>query len=478
MDGLKPSQRKILYGCFKRSLYSEIRVAQLAGYVSEHAAYHHGEASLNQTITNMAQIFVGANNINLLAPIGQFGSRLMGGKDAASPRYIHTHLEPVVGTIFRKEDVAILNYSMDDGEPVEPETYLPVVPLLAINGSVGIGTGFSTDIPPHNPREVVAMLNERLNGTYDTLAGKTLDPWWIGFRGKVEKKADKQWFSRGIYTWDDAAKAVRITELPIGTWTKDYKVFLDGLVQANSADAKEDGKPILKGFEDLYNDVDVNFTLFLEPAYYTVAKTKTEEFEKRFHLTTSWKTTNMCCFDTNMNIVKYDTIGDILESFYTYRLAAYEKRRQHQIAVLKDEWEECMAKYQFLKAIVEGHLHLMNAEDEDILRELQGLSLPPRSKPTEPNTLAAYDYLLRMRVDRIKKSSVQEAEKEAKTIKQAIDELERTAAADIWRKDLAEFTACWEKTESHMMSILSAATEGKPTSGGGKKKLVVKRSGK
>jgi DNA topoisomerase-2 len=364
---------------------------------------------------------------------------------------------------------------MDDGERVEPDTYLPVVPLLAINGSVGIGTGFSTDIPPHNPREVVAMLNERLNGTYASLAGKTLDPWWIGFRGKVEKKADKQWVTRGVYTWDDAAKAVKITELPVGTWTKDYKAFLDGLVQANSSDAKEDGKPILKGFEDLYNDVDVNFTLFLEPSYYASAKTKVEEFEKRFHLTTSWKTTNMCCFDTNMNIVKYDTIGDILESFYTYRLAAYEKRRQHQITVLKDDYEECMAKYQFLKAIVEGHLHLMNAEDEDILRELQGLSLPPRSKPTEPNTLAAYDYLLRMRVDRIKKSSVQEAEKEAKTIKQAIDELERTAAADIWRKDLAEFTACWEKTESHMMSILSAATEGKPTSGGGKKKLVVKR---
>ena len=478
MDGLKPSQRKILYGCFKRNLHSEVRVAQLAGYVSEHAAYHHGEASLNQTITSMAQIFVGANNINLLKPVGQFGSRLLGGKDAASPRYIHTQLEPIVATIFRKEDAAILNHLTDDGERVEPDTYLPVVPLLAINGSVGIGTGFSTDIPPHNPKEVVAMLKERLDGSYTTLAGKTLDPWWIGFRGKVEKKADKQWVTRGVYTWDDATKSVKLTELPVGTWTKDYKAFLDGLVQANSADAKEDGKPILKGFEDLYNDVDVNFTLFLEPSYYASAKAKPEEFEKRFHLTTSWKTTNMCCFDTNMNIVKYDTIGDILESFYTYRLAAYEKRRQHQIAVCKDEWEEMTAKCRFLKAIVEGHLHLMNAEDEDILRELHGLGLPPRSKPAEPNTLAAYDYLLRMRVDRIKKSSVKEAEDEAKTCKERMEALEQTTAADIWRKDLAEFMSCWEETEASMMKILSASSEVKAASGGGKKKLVVKRSGK
>jgi DNA topoisomerase-2 len=93
IDGLKPSQRKILYSCFKRNLKEEIRVAQLAGYVSEHAAYHHGEASLMSTIIGMAQNFVGSNNINLLRPVGQFGSRLLGGKDSASPRYIHTYLE-------------------------------------------------------------------------------------------------------------------------------------------------------------------------------------------------------------------------------------------------------------------------------------------------------------------------------------------------------------------------------------------------
>jgi DNA topoisomerase-2 len=122
IDGLKPSQRKILFGCLKRGLTQEVRVAQLAGYVSEHAAYHHGEASLIGAIVSMAQTFVGANNLNLLSPIGQFGSRLMGGKDAASARYIHTKLESIVGTIFRKEDAGILKHIDDDGLLVEPET--------------------------------------------------------------------------------------------------------------------------------------------------------------------------------------------------------------------------------------------------------------------------------------------------------------------------------------------------------------------
>ena len=122
----------------------------------------------------MAQTFVGSNNINLLTPVGQFGSRLMGGKDAASARYIHTHMEPIMETLFRKEDHAILNHIDDDGLIVEPETYLPVVPLLAINGCVGIGTGFSTDIPPHNPEEVIALMRERLAGTRESLEGLEL----------------------------------------------------------------------------------------------------------------------------------------------------------------------------------------------------------------------------------------------------------------------------------------------------------------
>ena len=104
MDGLKPSQRKILFSCFKRKLKSEIRVAQLAGYVSEHSGYHHGEESLNKAIIAMAQNFVGSNNIHLLEPNGQFGTRLQGGKDAGSPRYLHTVLSDIAHKIFIPDD--------------------------------------------------------------------------------------------------------------------------------------------------------------------------------------------------------------------------------------------------------------------------------------------------------------------------------------------------------------------------------------
>ena len=250
IDGLKPSQRKILYSCFKRNLKDEIRVAQLAGYVSEHAAYHHGEASLNSTIIGMAQTFVGSNNVNLLRPVGQFGSRLLGGKDAASPRYIHTYMEDIVGKIFRKEDACLLKHLDDDGELVEPEYYLPVVPLLAINGSVGIGTGYSTDVPPHKPEDIVSLLRHRLNGTVDTLAERPLDPWWWGFKGKTVRTDENTWVTKGLYEFNDDKKSVTITELPVGTWTKDYKAFLDELCENDDKkvkDAKKEAKKAEKG---------------------------------------------------------------------------------------------------------------------------------------------------------------------------------------------------------------------------------------
>merc|ERR1719453_1098520 len=141
VDGLKPTQRKVVHCCFRRNLKNDVKVAQLTGYVSEHAAYHHGEASLSGSIINMAQNFVGSNNVNLLTPSGQFGTRLAGGKDSASCRYIYTHLEKIARLIFHPDDDKLLEYQNEEGSLIEPNWYIPVIPLVMVNGAEGIGTG-------------------------------------------------------------------------------------------------------------------------------------------------------------------------------------------------------------------------------------------------------------------------------------------------------------------------------------------------
>merc|ERR1719453_892185 len=152
VDGLKPTQRKVVHCCFRRNLKSDVKVAQLTGYISEHAAYHHGEVSLQGTIIGMAQKFVGSNNVNLLVPSGQFGTRLMGGKDHASSRYIYTRLAPWTRTFFHPDDDQILSYKVEEGQSIEPKHYVPVLPLVLLNGVEGIGTGWSTSVPNYNPR--------------------------------------------------------------------------------------------------------------------------------------------------------------------------------------------------------------------------------------------------------------------------------------------------------------------------------------
>jgi len=475
MDGLKPSQRKIMFGCLKRGLRSEIKVAQLAGYVSEHAAYHHGEASLTAAITSMAQTYVGANNINLLKPVGQFGTRLLGGKDAASPRYIHTYLEPIADSIFRKEDTGILDHLEDDGMIVEPKTYYPVVPMLVINGCIGIGTGFSTDIPPHQPEDVIGLLKDRLEGRRDTLENIALRPWWFGFKGPIQQVSDGVWLTRGLYTFDDARKVVSVSELPIGTWTHDYKAFLDELCTNAEMDSakSDDGKLILKNFDDLYNHIEVKFDLYLDSDYYDDARANTQEFEKRFRLTNTIRTTNMVCFDVNSTITKYTCVGSMIEGFYGPRLKAYELRRMREIERLKKEAVEHDAKARFIKAVLAGTLELRKASDDDIVLLMKKHSLPPLSKPDQ-DSVDAYDYLLRMRMDRVKASAVKDQENAVEQARAAVALLEGTRAEDLWLKDLDEFLLAWKAMLTARTEAL-ADIDGKKRSGN-KKKFQVKSS--
>ena len=452
MDGLKPSQRKILWAARKRNLVSEIKVAQLAGYVSETAAYHHGEVSLTAAIVNMAQNFVGSNNINLLVPNGQFGTRLQGGDDAASPRYIFTALEPIVATLLSKADDPGLSWLEDDGQRVEPEYYLPVIPMLLVNGSLGIGTGFSTEVLPYSPRDIVAALKKRLSGALVDLSEVRLLPHWDGFRGAVTASADsKQVTTKGIYEFlDDDLHRVRITELPVGVWTKNYKAYLEDLLSGDAkgirdAEGSSAGR-YLKSFQEAYNDVDVEFVLTLDADYYSEARAFPAEFEKKFKLTSSYRLSNMVAFDVDGRIRRFDGTGAILETFYGRRLEGYVNRKTSELARLDAEIVEVDARAVFVRAVVDGTLVVANAEDDDLLADMKALSLP--LLPAGSEGLAGYEYLLRMRVDRLKAKAVKDLEEELVTLKAIRAELAAKTPESLWLTDLEVFSAAFEKFQA------------------------------
>ena len=452
LDGFKPSQRKVLFACLKRGLRSEVKVAQLAGYVSEHSAYHHGEASLCGTIVAMAQNFVGSNNINLLVPNGQFGSRLMGGKDSASPRYIFTYLESITDKIYRKEDAGILKHLDDDGMMVEPEHYLPVLPMLLVNGCVGIGTGFSTDIPPYNPTDLLRVLRDRLVGRLSNLQYAGLKPWWQGFKGDVISGGDGCWITRGKYTVTSESKTITITELPVGVWTKDYKTFLDEMCTVDKtkdgSKAMEyafgnDGQPLLKSFDDLYTDEEVKFILYFDQDGFEEMKSDLGDFEKRFRLSSSWRTTNMVAFDCESKITRYGSVGAILEAYYVPRLAAYEQRRLKEIERLEADAIEASAKARFIRAVLKGNIDLRGSTDADIVEGMKALELPALSG--SDSCVDGWDYLLRLRMDRVKASAVTDAETAVAAATDAVASLKGTTASQMWLADLEEFEVAYEK---------------------------------
>ena len=172
----------------------------------------------------MAQDYVGSNNLNLLMPNGQFGTRIMGGQDSASPRYIHTELNKIVNYIYPTLDFPLLDYNDDDGVFVEPKYYVPIIPMILVNGMNGIGTGFSTSIPMHDPIDIIKNMKKKINNE----KYKNIGPYFRDFNGKIVKIDKNNYLSKGKYEIIDECN-LRITELPIGKWTQNYKEYLERL---------------------------------------------------------------------------------------------------------------------------------------------------------------------------------------------------------------------------------------------------------
>ena len=507
MDGLKPSLRKILYCCFKRNLTGEIKVAQLAGYVGEHGAYHHGENSLQGAIVNMAQNFPGTNNINLLVPEGQFGTRIQGGKDYAAPRYIFTYLSNIVPKIFKKADEPLLKYTNDDGEVVEPEHYAPVIPMLLVNGADGIGTGWSCKLPQFNPVDLVAYIRDKINNRPTS----ELVPWYRGFKGQIFKVGTNSWMTRGKYRVVDS-KTVEITELPVGTWTQNYKTMLDKMVYGagavdDSATGKSGGSKapvgkkspnrsglppssaittvkrkkittlvddidqidldtetkILKDYIPGGSEIEIKFTLIFEPKILNALLINSDsnginDFERRFALTSRIscnKTMNF--FGPDNKLLNLESIDQIMSIFYETRIQYYNARRKHMIAEAGNTLELISVKVRFILDIIAGNIKINNVLRAEIEAQLRANNFPVMldgklvkladlaNKTDAERTDANYSYLVNMAIYNLTKEKIEELIAERERIHTELEAFSAKTAGDIWLTDLDEFMDDYER---------------------------------
>ncbi|KXJ75497.1 hypothetical protein RP20_CCG011615 [Aedes albopictus] len=361
VDGLKPGQRKVMFTCFKRNDKREVKVAQLAGSVAEMSAYHHGEQSLCGTIVNLAQNYVGSNNINLLVPSGQFGTRLSGGKDSASPRYIFTMLSPLTRLIFHPLDDPLLEYQFEDNQKIEPLWYLPIIPMVLVNGTEGIGTGWSTKIPNHNPRDIIANLRRMLNGEEP----KIMHPWYKNFRGEIESVGHQKYLTVGNVSLLDNQK-IEISELPIGTWTQVYKEnILEPLTNGNDKQ-----KAILSEYKEYNTDTTVRFVVSFLPGEYDRIYAEEGGFHRVFKLTSSLSTSTMNAFDDKNYLKRYDHANDIFHEFYKLRLDYYGKRKAYLEGMLQAEADRLTDQARFIVEKCDRTIVVENKKRKAMIDEL------------------------------------------------------------------------------------------------------------
>jgi DNA topoisomerase-2 len=488
LDGLKPSQRKILFSCFKKRLTEEMKVAQLSGYVSEQTSYHHGEVSLQGAIIGMAQDFVGSNNINLLMPNGQFGTRSQGGDDSASPRYIFTCLNDVSFELFPEDDFPILKYLDDEGFKIEPDHYYPIVPMILVNGSDGIGTGFRSKVPCYNPEDIYRAFKGRLEIQESGEMFKPFEPihpWYRKFDGKIEQvdvidktlyeeddaasiggDADvyRKYVSTGIYTIN--GDTIKITELPVGTWNQNYKDFIEACIEeyldnkkdAKAADLKSvDGKktkskksnciPIIS-YENHCTEEKVTFTLKIEKGF--LASQTHENILKRFKLTKGISTSSMYLYNEDGAIQRYKSPEDIMEEFFTVRLGKYQTRKEYMLNKMKTSCIILENKVKFVQCVLDEKIKWNQEESaiESILEKLGinrldenaiNLGIDYITREVLPGAKVSYNYLLEMPIRSLTKQKIDALKKKYDELTEEYDVLDKTSITGLWLADFKKF---------------------------------------
>ena len=420
IDGLKPTQRKILYTCLKLDQNNPITVARLACYVSEKTNYKHGEQSLVSSICTMCQNFVGSNNVNLLCPLGNFGSRYDDRYLLLNGRVLGTHLEPITRKIFIDRDDGLLKYQKEEGCDIEPEVYYPIIPMVLVNGAIGIGIGISTNVPPYNPIDICNNLLAKLDGK-DMIE---MLPFYKNFKGKIQKIDNTQYKITGVYEILDN-DTIKITEIPVvGAHSKidRYEGYLRTLdkifdVQSNCG----------------INSIDI--TVIFKPKELTKL-IASGGLEKYLNLSATISAGNMYLYNTHNIITHYETPQQIMEEFYELRLGLYNERKVRHLKMLSDEMAMLQNKIRFLNDIIYTIMtsRLSKQNLEELLEERNYLKINN-----------SYNYLINMPMSSATTANINMLNNKYNSSLSEYEVYNSMPIIDMWKSELNEFMSCWNK---------------------------------
>jgi DNA topoisomerase-2 len=427
VDGLKRSQRQVMCGAFyhfERTGNKRYKVAQLAAVVAAHTKYAHGEVSLQDCITGMAQRFPGSNNLALLEDKGAFGSRMQNGKDASSARYIYTQLSPEARLVFPPEDDAVLVPRVEEGSRVEPRFYVPTVPLLLLNGASGIATGYSTELPCFNPGDIVRIVRLRLQG----LPAQDPLPWYRGYRtNHLTEDQGARWVFRGAWKAGPGPNQVTITEIPMGFSVDGYKTTVLGALQ---------DKGVVENV--VTNHHDENTPEFVVKFAGAVPGDPAET------LRLSRSVTKKCMnfLDRHGVIKSYGSVVEVVDDWLAVRLEWAEKRRLRLVRDTEAHMEDLRWRIRFLQGVVAGKIPVMRVKRAAVVAAMDALGIPA----------AYHQNFLQVPLLSITEEKMEELEGQHRAALERLERLRGLTARDVYEEDLRQWEGAGAKRKAAQAS--------------------------
>lgn len=416
IDGQKNASRKVLYTVLDKNIKDEIKVSQLDSKAAEYSDYLHG--SMSGVITNMACKYSGSNNLNLLHPEGNFGTRFENA--ASAPRYIFTHKSNILDTLFNSNDRKVLLHQTFEGNDIEPMFYLPNLPLLLINGSEGVSSGFAQKILPRNTNNIKKALLQVLNN--EKILEELLIPSYNGFNGIIEQGETKnQWLIKGKIERLNKT-TLQITEIPIGYDLLGYISVLDDLEE----------KKFIKSYKDKSeNDI---FLFQITMTETDLNKFTEEELLQKLKLIK--KVSENYTTMSEINSIKvFESVEDILKHYVNVKLKYLDKRKQYQLSEFEESIKLDFSKYLYIKNIIEENIKLYNDKKARKKSEIENDISKIENIIKKDNS---FDYLLNMNMLSLTEERMNKLQEDIKNKKYEMDKLKETEIKDIWIDELSK----------------------------------------
>ena len=410
IDGLKPTQRKVVYianKIWKTGNEKPMKLFQLAGRVASEAFYHHGNTSLESSMVGMAQKF--KNSLPLLEGVGQFGS--LRSPAAGAPRYISAKLHPNFRLLY--QDFDLLENKIEEGEKIEPAFFLPIVPTVILNGTSGIAVGFATNILNRNPKDVVDACISTLNNK----KMKVLAPWIQEFKGTFTRDLEnpKTWKIKGQYQIINTT-TIKITAIPPNYTYERYEEILNLLQE----------KGIITSYDDNSSET-IEYILKFRRSVLNSLVSSEGKLERTLRLNTQ-ETENLTTLDENGKLKIFDKAEDIVKHFVGVRLGWYQTRKDYLIDKTEKQLSLVTNKARFIKDIIDNKLKINNVLKEKIVTYL---------KTNAYDTVhGSYDYLLSMAIHSLTKERYEKLLLEKEECIIALKMLKATDPKTMYLEDL------------------------------------------